>query len=239
MGSPRPDAQQISVRPAVTRLFIHSLRLQQGAVCAAHIVKAAFLMSSSSASVPPSLFPSPLSHRLSPPSLYPSPSSSLPPSVSSGCMQQSSNSRGEAPKETARGLKQRRFGQKGSRTDSKRTAAKGEKEQEESGREGRGRMEEEEWVSGRAEGRRREKLLLLQRWAFLSPVPARSKVYRGFNFTFPQPIRARPWLLEGTLTHSENLTEARLLSRVLPFLTLFHVFPAPSPHLSPYMFIRP
>lgn len=80
-------------------------------------------------------------------------------------------------------------------------------------------MEEEEWVSGRAEGRRRrEKLLLLQRWAFLSPVPARSKVYRGFNFTFPQPIRARPWLLEGTLTHSENLTETPLLSRVLLFL---------------------
>lgn len=28
-----------------------------------------------------------------------------------------------------------------------------------------------------------------------SPVPVRSKVYTGFNFTFPQPIRARLWLL--------------------------------------------
>lgn len=27
------------------------------------------------------------------------------------------------------------------------------------------------------------------------PVPARSKVYRGFNFTFPQPIRMQLWLL--------------------------------------------
>lgn len=44
---------------------------------------------------------------------------SLPPSVSSGFMQQSTNSAGEAPKESVRGLKPRRFGQKESRRDSK------------------------------------------------------------------------------------------------------------------------
>lgn len=95
----------------------------------------------------------------------------------------------------------------------------------------------------RAEGRRREKLLLLQRWAFLSPVPARSKVYRGFNFTFPQPIRAHLWLLEGTLTPSENLT-VRLPNTAplsIPALFFFHFIsrlpclPPPSPP-SPFIF---
>lgn len=83
MGSPRPDAQQIPVRPAVTRLFIHSLLLQQGAVCAAHVVKAAFLMSSSSAaSFPVSLFPSPLSLAVSSPSIpFPQLFPASPPSV--------------------------------------------------------------------------------------------------------------------------------------------------------------
>lgn len=95
----------------------------------------------------------------------------------------------------------------------------------------------DEWVSGRVEGRRRrrrEKLLLLQRWVFLSPVPARSKVYRGFNFTFPQPIRAHLCPLERTLTHPENLTvrlpnTAPLSISALFFFTLFHLFPAPPP----------
>lgn len=49
-----------------------------------------------------------------------------------------------------------------------------------------------QWESGGREKRS------LQRWAFLSPAPARSKVYRGFNFTFPQPIRAQ-LLLPGEL----------------------------------------
>ena len=94
----------------------------------------------------------------------------------------------------------------------------------------------EDWVSGRAEGRRREKLLLLQRWAFLSPVPARSKVYRGFNFTFPQPIRTHLWLLERTLTRSENLTvelqnTAPLSIFALYSFILFHLFPAPPVHI--------
>jgi len=44
----------------------------------------------------------------------------------------------------------------------------------------------------------------------LSPVPARSKVYRGFNFTFPQPIRVS--LRLRTLTHSEKLTVALRLA---------------------------
>lgn len=77
--------------------------------------------SSSAASFPVCLFPSPLSPAVSSlsipfPQLFPA---SLPPSVSSGCMQQSTNSPGEAPKESMRGLKQRRFGQKRSRADSK------------------------------------------------------------------------------------------------------------------------
>lgn len=103
-------------------------------------------------------------------------------------------------------------------------------------REGRERMEAEEWVSGRAERwRRREKLLLLQRWAFLFPVPARSKVYRGFNFTFPQPIRAHPRLLERTLTRSENRTGSSLW--IFFLLTLFYIFPAlPSPFISLHVY---
>lgn len=97
-------------------------------------------------------------------------------------------------------------------------------------------MEEEEWVSGRAEGwRRREKLLLLQRWAFLFPVPARSKVYRGFNFTFPQPIRAHPWLLERTLTHSENRTGSSLVILSSYFILHFSCPPLPI-YLPPCLF---
>ncbi len=57
----------------------------------------------------------------------------------------------------------------------------------------------EGWVAGRTarrrRRRRREKLALATAMGVLLPLPARSKVYRGFNFTFLQPIRMRLQLL--------------------------------------------
>lgn len=152
MGSPRPAAQQISVRPAVTRLFIHSLLLQQGAVCAASIVKAAFLMSSSSAaSFPVSLFPSPLSRRLSPPSLYPSPSSFLPPSLPPSV--RLIRLYAAKPKCTGRGTREEGEGSEAETVRTEREQNRQANEQpkrgEGAGREGSERMEE--WVSGRVE----------------------------------------------------------------------------------------
>lgn len=104
-----------------------------------------------------------------------------------------------------RELKQRDgFGLKESRTRAHDGTTGCERRGEGRGKEREGGVMEEEWVSGRAVrrevGRRGGReggrgALSLQRWAFLSPAPVRSKVYRGFNFTFPQPIRARLLLL--------------------------------------------
>lgn len=131
MGSPRPAAQQILVRATVTCLFIHSLLFRFSSCCSNReqfvqrtVKKAAFpppvLMSSSSsssstASLPLSLLPSPLSGCLLP--LYtlpPALSCSLPPSLlslplSSGYMQQGTNSSGE--RQTAKGELEMRRGE--------------------------------------------------------------------------------------------------------------------------------
>lgn len=118
--------------------------------CIPHVFFLCCFFPSVSFPIPP-LSPAVSSLSIPFPQLFPP---SLPPSLSSGCMQQSTNSPGEAPKETARGLKQRPFGQKGSRTDSKRTAGEKKKRRKRS-RKRVGETEGKGWRRSGSVGERR------------------------------------------------------------------------------------
>lgn len=168
MGSPHPAAQQILLRATVTCLFIHSLpfrfssSLTGSSLCSTHregCIPHVFFCRFFSLCLyphPPSLAVSSLSIPF--PQLFSCsvpPSPSLPPSVSSGYMQQGANSSGERERQQRRlwGFeteRERGFrSEKGEQSKSERQTERGTERRRRTGREARGGSERKREERGR------------------------------------------------------------------------------------------